>query len=160
MNEEKEDDYFVRLHELLEATNKQNVMSHPNPTTPSHSQVEELQPICHKNKLLFVRKNVRLPRRRTPRRVSFAPLVDSRTSTKPVDRWYPKSWMSWTEFRPEDFYFAGAIRGAQSRKHQGRMKLRVTRRSARPQAEAETVHAAMDITRATKDTRITKRTAM
>ena len=50
MNEEKEDDYFVRLHELLEATNKQDVMSNPNPATPTRNQVKELQIIYRTKK--------------------------------------------------------------------------------------------------------------
>ena len=40
------------------------------------------------------------------------------------------------------------------------MKLRATRRSACPPAEAETAHAAGDIDNATNNTRITKRTAI
>ena len=97
-------------------------------------------------------------RRRTPRRVSFAPLLADRTFTMPLNKWYSKSWKSWKYFQPEGLYFAGAVPTAISREHQGRMRLRAALCSARPPAEAETTHAA--ISKATKDTRTTKRTTM
>ena len=52
MKEEKEEDYFVRLSECLEATNKEEVISNPNPVTPPPSQVEELN-IIYRTKRLF-----------------------------------------------------------------------------------------------------------
>ena len=132
-------------------------MSNSNPATPPPSQVEELN-IIYRTKRLFDYMCRRSPRRQTPRRVCSMPLPADKTSTTPINKWYPKSWTSWNGFRPEDLYFAGAVATAISRKHQGRMKLRAARRSARPPTKAETAYAA--ISKATKDTRITKRTTM
>ena len=52
MNEEKDDDYFVKLHTLMLATNKQEIMSNPNPTTPPPSQIEEVK-IIYRTRHLF-----------------------------------------------------------------------------------------------------------
>ena len=150
-------EYFVRLTQCCEATNKQNVKSNLNPATPPPSQVEELK-MLYRTKNLFDYMVRRAPRRQTPRRVCFAPLLAEKTFTKPITKWYPKSWTSWKQFRPDDTYFAGAATTAISRKHRRRMELRAARRSAHPPAQPETAHAA--IAKAIKDTRTTKRTPM
>ena len=125
MNEET-DNYFDRLHQLMLAANNQSVTKYSNPATPPPSQVEELN-ILYRTKTLFDYMCQQLLRRQTPRRVSFVPLPANKTSTTPTNKWYPKSWMSWNDFRPEDLYFAGAVATAISRKYQGRMNLRAAR---------------------------------
>ena len=129
----------------------------PNPATPPPSQVEELKTL-YRTKRLFDYMVRRAPRRRTPGRVCFAPLPAEKTFTRPITKWYPKSWKSLEDFRPDGLYFTGAVTTVISRKHQGRIRLRAARHSARLPCEVETAQAV--ISKATKDTRTTKRTTM
>jgi hypothetical protein len=68
-----------------------------------------------------------------------------RSLSKPRKERYPPHWASWTELRPSDDYFAGAIQNATSRKHCHRRETRVTQCTRRTQQQRETASAATEI---------------
>ena len=88
LDEETEDDYFVRLHDLLIATKNQRVTPNPNPATQPRSQAKGMQPMNDRTIHLFVKKCWWSLRRQTTGTVLFVPPTVAGTSTTPSTKWY------------------------------------------------------------------------
>ena len=82
--------------------------------------------------------------RRTRVRFQEPATLPVRSLSKPRKEKYPSHWASWTELRPSDDYFAGAIQGATSRKHGHCREVRIRQRTNRTQQQRETASAATE----------------
>jgi hypothetical protein len=96
---------------------------------PPSSQVEELQPILNRNKKLYVILSTSAPRRK---RIKFEEKATSGNAKMYRKEMYPSNKMTFEDLRPEDSYFAGAVKGAMARKHQQRVEFRKRRRATQP----------------------------
>ena len=67
-----------------------------------------------------------------------------RSLSKPSKEKYPSHWASWTELRPSDDHFAGAIQGATAIKHNHRREVRLKQPTNRTQQQMETASAATE----------------